>query len=264
MELVFVAHRCRAPLEIADVAVVVGHDQCALKLSRARGVDAEVGRELHRAAHSFGDIDKRSVAEYRRVERREEIVAVAHYFAQIFAHQIGIVLDRLAERAEDDAQLGEFLAMGGLDRHRVHHGVHSHAGEHLLLLEGDTQAVERIEQLRIDLVEALGRLFLFGRGIVADRLIVDRRYVEVSPCRHRQCLPMAERLQPEVKQPVGFAFFLRYEAYDVLVESSSDDVAVNVGDKAVFIIGARDIAQHIVCAVCAGIYVFVFCHLVCK
>ena len=54
VQLVFVALRRGAPFEVAHVGALVGHDQRAFELPRAGGVDAEIGRQLHRAAHPLG------------------------------------------------------------------------------------------------------------------------------------------------------------------------------------------------------------------
>ena len=58
VELILVAHGRRAAFEVGDVAIVVSHDEGTLKLSRACGIDAEVGGEFHGAADALGDIDK--------------------------------------------------------------------------------------------------------------------------------------------------------------------------------------------------------------
>src|SRR5579862_4523542 len=63
MELVLVAHRRRASLQVADVAARVGDDQRALELPRLGGVDAEVRRQLHRAADALRDVTERPIAE---------------------------------------------------------------------------------------------------------------------------------------------------------------------------------------------------------
>ena len=62
VQLILVAHRRRAAFEIAHVSAFVGDDQRALELARFRRVDAEVSRQLHRAAHALGHVDERSIA----------------------------------------------------------------------------------------------------------------------------------------------------------------------------------------------------------
>ena len=148
VQLVLVAHRRGAAFEVADVGALVGDDQRALELAGALGVDAEVGRQLHRAADALRHVDERAVAEHRRVERGVEVVGVRHDRADVLAHQLGMVLDRFRERAEDDAELTELLLEGGGDRDRVEHRVDGDAGEHLLLLERDAQLVERLRGFR--------------------------------------------------------------------------------------------------------------------
>ena len=54
MQLILVAHRGGAAFEIADIGALVGDDQRALELAGVRCVDAEIGRQLHRAAHALG------------------------------------------------------------------------------------------------------------------------------------------------------------------------------------------------------------------
>jgi hypothetical protein len=90
VELVFVAHRRGAAFEIADIAALVGHDQRAFELAGIFRVDAEIGGQLHRAAHAFGDVDEGAVGKDRAVERGEIIVVHRHDLAEPFLHQIGI------------------------------------------------------------------------------------------------------------------------------------------------------------------------------
>ena len=53
VQLVLVAHRRRAAFEVAHVRALVGDDQRPLELAGVLRVDAEVGRQLHRAAHAL-------------------------------------------------------------------------------------------------------------------------------------------------------------------------------------------------------------------
>ncbi len=58
VQLVLIPHWRGATLEVADIRTLVGHDQGAFELAGVGGVDAEVGRQLHRASHPFGDVDE--------------------------------------------------------------------------------------------------------------------------------------------------------------------------------------------------------------
>ena len=204
MQLVLVAHRCRAAFEVAHVCVVVGNDERALELTRVACVDAEVGAKLHRAAHALGYVDERSVGEHGAVERCEEVVAVGHHASQVLAHEVGMVLYGVAYRAEDDAFLGEVLREGGLHAHGVHDGVYRHAAECESFFERYSELVECLHQLGIYLLILV--LLLCERvGVVRNRLIVDLGHVHVAPLRLLHRLPVAESLQTELKHPVGFA-----------------------------------------------------------
>src|SRR6185312_3804192 len=55
MQLVLVALGCGAAFEVGDVGAFLGHDQGAFELAGVLRVDAEVGAELHRAAHALRD-----------------------------------------------------------------------------------------------------------------------------------------------------------------------------------------------------------------
>ncbi len=128
VQLVLVAHRRGAAFEIAHVSALVGDDQRALELAGALGVDAEIGGELHRAAHARRHVDERAVGEHRRIERGVEIVGDRHDRAEIFAHQLGMGLHRLGDRAEDHAGLGQLLLEGGDHRDAIEHGIDRHRG----------------------------------------------------------------------------------------------------------------------------------------
>ena len=92
VELILVAHRRGAAFEVAHVGALVGDDEGALELAGVLLIDAEVGRELHRAAHALRHVDKRAVGEHRRVKRGEEIVGDRHHGAEISLHQLRLLL----------------------------------------------------------------------------------------------------------------------------------------------------------------------------
>ena len=259
VQLVFVAHGRGASFEVAHVAVVVGHDERALELARACGVDSEVCAELHGAAHAFGYVDERAVGEHGGVERGEKVVAVAYHRAEIAAHQVGIVFDGLAEGAEYDAFFGERLAVCGLDAHGVHHGVDGHARQGFLLLQGYAEAVEGVEYLRVHFVEAFGALGGAWRGVVADGLIVDGRDVEVCPLRHFEREPVAVGLEAEVEQPLGLVFEPGDGAHDVFAEPSLYAVCVDVADESVLVFALCGVADYVVGRV---LFAYVFVRLV--
>ena len=54
VQLVLVAHRRRAAFQVAHRRAFLGHDQRALELAGVGRVDAEIGGQLHRAAHPLG------------------------------------------------------------------------------------------------------------------------------------------------------------------------------------------------------------------
>ena len=141
VQLVLVAHRRRAALEVGHIGALVRDDQRALELAGLLLVDAEVGRQLHRAAHALRHVDERAVGEHRRVERGVEVVALRHDRAEVLPHELRMLADRLRDRAEDHAGLGQLGLEGGHDGDAVEHGIDGdaralHAREHLRSVSG--------------------------------------------------------------------------------------------------------------------------------
>ncbi len=218
MQLVFVTHRCRASLKIRNVTVVVGNYERTFKLSGIASIDAEITAQFHRRAHSFRNVNERTVAEHGTVKGCIEVVLIRHHGAEILPHQFAMLLDCLAYGAEDDAFLAQFFLESGLHRHRVHNGIHgSVAAQCQTFLEGDAQFVERLLQFGVNLSVALG--FLCHRvGKVTDVLVVDWRHMHMPPRGLLQRLPVAESLQAELQHPFGFTFLSRDEPNDILVQ----------------------------------------------
>ena len=134
----------------------------------------------------------------------------------MLAHQFGVLLDRLAHRTKDDAQLRQFVFEAGRHGNRVHDKIHCHAGEALLLLEADAQLVHGSAQFRIHLVHAIELLLLLRRCVVADGLVVGLLIVEVGPIRLLHGLPHRERLQAPLQQPFRLLFLGGNQPDDVL------------------------------------------------
>ena len=166
MQLVLVAHRSRTSLKIRHIGTVVGYYQRALKLSCVSGVDAEIAAQFHRATHAFGNIHKRSVAEYGTVQCGKEIVAVWHHRTEIFPHQLRVILYGVAYGAEYDTLFRKFLLKGRLHRNGIHNGIHCGAAKCETFLQGDAELVESLHQLRVNLLVLLFLLLSQGVGIV--------------------------------------------------------------------------------------------------
>src|SRR6185369_8701822 len=105
MQLVGVELGRRTAFEIRDVAALFRHDQRALELPRFLRVDAEIGRQLHRAAYALRDVAEATVGEDRGVECSIEVVPGRHDAAEVLAHELGMIAHRFRERTEDDADL---------------------------------------------------------------------------------------------------------------------------------------------------------------
>ena len=71
----------------------VGHAEH--ELPRLLLVDAEIGRQLHRAAHAFRHVDERAVAEHGRIKGREIVVAPRHDGTEVLAYELRVLLHGL-------------------------------------------------------------------------------------------------------------------------------------------------------------------------
>jgi hypothetical protein len=149
----------------------------------------------------------------------KKLSVYGHHRAEVLLHQLGIVVHRLAERAEDDALLGQRGAKRRPDRHRVEDRVDGDAGQDLLFVERDAELVERLAQLGVHFVQAVEDGLFLRRRVVADGLVVDLAVVDVVPRGLGHAKPAPVRLQAEFEHPFRLALFGRERANDVLVET---------------------------------------------
>ncbi len=248
MQLIFVAHRRGATLEIGNVSAAIRDDQRALELPRLLLVDAEVGGQLHRAAHAFGHVDERAVREHGRVERRVVVVRLRHDGAHVLLHEFGVLAHRFRDRAEDHAGLLEFVLEGGDDRDAVEHGIDGHARpldarQHLALAQRDAELLVGPEQLRIDLVEALRAFRRFRRGVVVEILEIDLGVAHAGPGGLFHGLPARQGFEAPREHPLGLPLLGRDEAHDVGVEAFGRLYRLDVGLEAVLVLVDIDLSD---------------------
>ena len=246
MKLVLITHRSRTSFQITNISVIIRHDQCPLELSRVCRIDTEIGTQLHRTTNAFRNINKRAIREYRGIQCRIKVIPIAHNSSQIFPYQIRMILNRFTERAEDNPFLGQSLLERCLYRDTIHHGIDRHTTQVLLLLKRYAQLIKRFQQLRINLIRALRPLLLFGSGIINDILEVDLRNIQMSPFWQIQSLPIPERFQTELKQPLRFLFFGGNQTDSLLIQSAMNNIRVNIRHETILIIAFRYLIQYIV------------------
>ena len=252
MELVLVSHRGAAPLQVANIAAFIGNYQRPLELPRPFAVDAEVGGQLHRAAHALGDVAEGAVGEDGRVQGRVEVVGVGHNGADVLPHEVRVVLDCLRHGAKNDAVLGELLLERSGDGHAVENGVHGHTGQSLLLFQGDAQLLVGLENLRVHLVQALQLLHRLGGRVVDDVLEVHRRVVNVGPARPLLLVQQGEevvvRLETPLQHPLRFVLLCGNESDYVFVQTLGGYLRLNVRNEAVLVLLLCHILDNLVCS----------------
>src|SRR5438552_1538924 len=239
VQLIRVPDRRRASFEVAHIRARVRDDQRAFELSRVLSIDPDVGGQLHRASDARRHVGERAVAEDRAVQGREEIVVEGDDGAEVLAHEVGMLEDRLGEGAEDDAEFRELVLERRRDRDAVQHGVDRDAGQTFLLLERDAEFRVQGPDLGIDVLEPLHLLLRLRRRVVADVLRVDRGIADVRPrgLLHRE--PVAIGPEPPLGHPFRLLLLARDEPDDVLVEALRNRVLIEVGDETVFVLLLR-------------------------
>ena len=143
-----------------------------------------------------------------------------------FLHQLGMLLQRLGDRHEQDAGLGEFLLEGGRDRHRIEHRIDRDARasailaldaeQRLPLAQRNAELLVGLEDFGVDLVERLRAVLLLRRRIVVEVLVVDRTEFDARPSRLAHGEPAPIGVEPPGEHPVGLALLGRDEADDIL------------------------------------------------
>ena len=258
MQLVFVAHRRGAAFKVGDVRALVGDDERAFELAGVLGIDAEVGRQLHRAAHALWDVDERSVGKHGGVQRGIEVVGLRHHGEQVLLDQFRVFADGLGDRAEDDAGLGQLLLERGHHRNRVEHCVHghlaggvglafdviqlarlallAHAGEDFLLLQRNAQLGVGRQQFRIHLVQRLGAGLALGCCVVVDVVEVDLRIVDLGPGGLVHLQPATIGVEALLEHPLGLFLLGRNEADHVFRQALGGHVGLDHGLEAVLVL----------------------------
>ncbi len=237
VQLVFVPHRRGAAFEVAHLRAVVGHDERALELAGLGRIDAEIGRKLHRAAHTLRDITERAVGEDGGIQRGVIVVRVRHHRAEIFFDEIGMFLHGFAERAENNSLLRELFAIRCADGYGIKHRVHRDTGKPSAFAQWNAELLVSLQQLRVNLVQALRTVALwFGLRKISDVLKINFRIFDELPRRFGHGQPMAVGLEPPVGQPRRLFLLRRNQADGVLAQARRCGLGFDIGDEAVFVI----------------------------
>src|SRR5207247_6090773 len=99
-------------------------------------------------------------------------------------------------------------------------------------LDRDPELLERLEQLGIDLLQAVQLGPLLGSRVVADGLVVDRTVLHVGPMRLEAFQPVAIGLEPPLEHPRWLTLLLGYEPDDVLAQARGDGLRLDIRDAA--------------------------------
>ena len=147
-------------------------------------------------------------------------------------------MQRLRDRHEQDAGLGQLGLEGGRHRDRIEHRVDRDAAiaARLAILTGvairllDTQQRFALAQRNaeffvgaqdfgIDLVERLGSLLPLRRGVVIDVLVIDRAVLDLGPFRLAHGQPAPVGVEPPRQHPFGLVLLRRNEPDGVFAKA---------------------------------------------
>ena len=110
-------------------------------------------------------------------------------------YQLGVLLDSLRNRAEDNALFGERITERSLNRNRVHNGIDSDTCKGHLLLERNAELVECTLELGVYLVHRVELGATLGCCVIDDILKINLGDIEVCPVGVLEGQPMAESLE---------------------------------------------------------------------
>ena len=134
---------CGTAFDKVHIRALIDDNQRMLELSGAFGVQTEIGlqRDLH--MHALGDIDKRTAAPYRAVQRRELVIGRRHKLHEVFFHHVLIFAGyRVLEADIDNALVGDFLLQVMVDKLGI--VLRADAGKRLSLRLRNTQLVKSV------------------------------------------------------------------------------------------------------------------------
>jgi hypothetical protein len=163
-----------------------------------------------------------------------------------------MLLQRLGDRHEEDAGLGELLLEGGGYRDRVEHCIDRNAraravlaldaGQHLLLAQRNAELGVGLEDFGVDLVERRQRIAL-RRRIIIEVLVVDRAVIDARPLRLAHGQPAAIGVEPPLQHPGGLVLLRRDEADGILGQALGGLVGFDIGDEPVLVLVDIDVAD---------------------
>ena len=143
----------------------------------------------------------------------------------------------------------------GRDRDAVEHRIDRDAGEPRALVQRNAELLVGLEQLRVDLVEALRRVGVgLRRRVVRDRLVVDRRVAHVRPVRLVASSASADSaLSRQSSQELRLVLLARRSAGSRPRRGPAARCPLDVGDEAVPVAALDEVVEllRIRCHACS-------------
>src|SRR5690625_717441 len=137
--------RRRAPLDIVCIRPLIGDDQGPLELTELLGIHTEVSLERRIDRHTLRDVDEGSTRPDRRVQRRKLVVTRGDDSAEVLTEELGVELETILDRLEDDTLILPLLLERVVDHLRL--VLSTDTSEDPLLGLRDTETLEGLLDL---------------------------------------------------------------------------------------------------------------------
>ena len=104
-------------------------------------------------------------------------------------------------------------------------------------MQRNTQLVVRLQEFRIDLIEALGAVsHTARRRIITNRLKIDRLVTDMCPAWLSHLLPALKRTQAPVEHKFRLVLFCRQGSNYIFVQPRWKGVRFDLGDEPFFVV----------------------------
>ena len=127
MQLVFISWGGRTAFQITHIAAFISYHKSALKLSRTRLIDAEIGGQFHGTLHSFGDITERTVWKYGRIQSGKVIILRGNDGTDILPNQLWMFLNGFWNGAKDNPFFRQGFFECRCHGYGIHHDIDSYS-----------------------------------------------------------------------------------------------------------------------------------------
>jgi hypothetical protein len=191
-----------AALYVVHFRALVHDDQRTLKLTDVGGIQAEIRLQGQLDFHVRGDIYERPAGPDSAVQGRKFVILDGNHRTEVFAEQVGILLETIFDGEEDDTLLFEVLLDGVV--HHLRLILRPHPSQELALGFGNAQTFKGLFDRLRHLIP--GSPLLFRRAHVVINIIQVQLAQIRAPFGHWTLEEMLQRAQANSSIHFGSPF----------------------------------------------------------